>query len=66
MKPMLINPAPSTLLTSIYEAEGLEPPSDEQVAEILQELDESGDGVIDFAEFCSFVIPVAVALVEDE
>jgi Ca2+-binding EF-hand superfamily protein len=54
------------LLTSIYEAEGLEPPSDEKVAEMLQELDESGDGVIDFMEFCSFVIPVVVALLEDE
>jgi Ca2+-binding EF-hand superfamily protein len=54
------------LLTSIYEAEELEPPSDEKVAEMLQELDESGDGVIDFMEFCSFVIPVVVALLEDE
>jgi Ca2+-binding EF-hand superfamily protein len=54
------------LLTSIHEAEGLDPPSDEKVAEILQELDESGDGVIDFAEFCAFVIPVVVALAEDD
>lgn len=54
------------LLASIYEAEGLEPPSDEKVAEILQELDESGDGVIDFMEFCAFVIPVITAMAEEE
>lgn len=52
------------VMTDIYAAEGLEPPSDEQVAESLTALDESGDGKIDFVEFSAFVIPLILALTE--
>lgn len=52
------------VMTDIYAAEGLEPPSDETVAETLSELDESGDGTIDFMEFTAFLIPLILDLVE--
>jgi Ca2+-binding EF-hand superfamily protein len=53
-----------TVMANIYTAEGLEPPSDETVAKALSELDESGDGTIDFMEFSAFVIPIILALAE--
>ena len=49
------------VMTDIYTAEGLEPPSDEMVAESLSVLDESGSGTIDFMEFSAYVIPIILA-----
>lgn len=50
------------VMTNIYEAEGLPPPTDEKVTETMTNLDASGDGAIDFEEFCSFMIPLVVAM----
>jgi Ca2+-binding EF-hand superfamily protein len=54
-----------TIMTNIYEAEGLEAPSDEKVAETLTELDTDSSGTIDFMEFSAFVIPLIVDLAEE-
>eukprot|EP00586_Coscinodiscus_wailesii_P000931 CAMPEP_0172480746 /NCGR_PEP_ID=MMETSP1066-20121228/6151_1 /TAXON_ID=671091 /ORGANISM="Coscinodiscus wailesii, Strain CCMP2513" /LENGTH=162 /DNA_ID=CAMNT_0013242377 /DNA_START=272 /DNA_END=760 /DNA_ORIENTATION=- len=48
------------LLTKLYEGEGMTPPTDDEVAEYVKELDKSGDGSIDFGEFASFMIPVII------
>jgi Ca2+-binding EF-hand superfamily protein len=52
------------VMTDIYEAEGLEPPSDETVAKTLSELDTSGTGTIDFMDFSAFLIPIILELAE--
>jgi Ca2+-binding EF-hand superfamily protein len=52
------------IMTNIYEAEGLKPPSDETVAETLLELDTSGMGTIDFMDFLAFLIPIILELAE--
>mmetsp|Transcript_5536 Transcript_5536/g.7981 ORF Transcript_5536/g.7981 Transcript_5536/m.7981 type:complete len:161 (-) Transcript_5536:45-527(-) len=48
------------VLTNIYEKQGEDPPTDEQVGEWLTALDQAGDGTISFEEFASFIIPVII------
>eukprot|EP00565_Helicotheca_tamesis_P007927 CAMPEP_0185727060 /NCGR_PEP_ID=MMETSP1171-20130828/2848_1 /TAXON_ID=374046 /ORGANISM="Helicotheca tamensis, Strain CCMP826" /LENGTH=173 /DNA_ID=CAMNT_0028395555 /DNA_START=83 /DNA_END=604 /DNA_ORIENTATION=- len=54
-----------TILTKLYEGEDLEPPTEDQLNEYMQELDQDGNGVIDFAEFCAFMIPIVIEASED-
>ena len=50
-----------TVLVSLYAKQGLDAPTDDEVNEYMTALDKSGDGVIDFYEFCDFMIPMIVA-----
>jgi Ca2+-binding EF-hand superfamily protein len=52
------------VMTDIYQAEGLEPPTDETVAETLSQLDTSGTGTIDFMDFSAFLIPIILEMAE--
>ncbi len=52
------------VLNALYQKQGLAAPSDEDVTKFMTALDKSGDGVIDFYEFCDFMIPMILAAYE--
>lgn len=48
-------------LVILCKKQGLDSPSNEEVNKYMTALDKSGDGVIDFKEFCDFMVPKIVA-----